>query len=42
MILDGWGIGTDPKVSAIEAAKTPFMDSMVEKYANSTLEASGL
>ena len=42
MILDGWGIGTDPKVSAIEAANTPFMDSMMEKYANSTLEASGL
>lgn len=42
MILDGWGIGTDPKVSAIEKANTPFMDSMNEKYAHSTLEASGL
>ncbi len=42
MILDGWGIGTDPKVSAIEAANTPFMDSMLKKYANSKLEASGL
>ncbi|NJM93290.1 MAG: 2,3-bisphosphoglycerate-independent phosphoglycerate mutase [Cytophagales bacterium] len=42
MILDGWGLGTDPKVSAIEAAQTPFMDSLNEHYAHSKLEASGL
>ncbi len=42
MILDGWGLGTNPEVSAIKAAKTPFIDSMYTKYANSTLEASGL
>ncbi len=42
MILDGWGLGTDPKVSAIAHAKTPFMDSLVGKYAASKLEASGL
>ncbi len=41
MILDGWGIGTNPQVSAIEKANTPFMDSMLEKYSNSRLEASG-
>ena len=42
MILDGWGIGTKPEVSAIEAAKTPFMDSLYTKYPHSKLEASGL
>lgn len=42
MILDGWGIGTNPEVSAINSAQTPFVDAMYSKYANSTLEASGL
>lgn len=42
MILDGWGIGTNPEVSAIKKAKTPFIDSCYEKYAHSKLEASGL
>ena len=41
MILDGWGIATNPKVSAIDAAKTPFIDSLYMKYAHSKLEASG-
>lgn len=42
MILDGWGIATNPAVSAIDKAKTPFIDSLYEKYPHSTLEASGL
>ena len=42
MILDGWGLGTDPSVSAIAKANTPFMDSLFPKYPNSKLEASGL
>lgn len=42
IILDGWGIATDKSVSAVDKAKTPFMDSLYGKYANSTLEASGL
>lgn len=42
MILDGWGLGTNPAVSAIAKAKTPFMDSMYEKFPHSKLEASGL
>lgn len=41
MILDGWGIATDPKVSAIDRAQTPFIDSLYEKYAHSKLQASG-
>ena len=42
MILDGWGLGTNPEVSAIAAANTPFVDSLYNKYPNSKLEASGL
>ncbi|MDY3548555.1 2,3-bisphosphoglycerate-independent phosphoglycerate mutase [Riemerella anatipestifer] len=41
-ILDGWGLGTDDKVSAIAQAHTPFMDSCYSKFPNTTLEASGL
>lgn len=42
MILDGWGIATNPAVSAVDKAKTPFMDKVLKKYANSKLEASSL
>lgn len=42
MILDGWGIGKDPKVSAIARANTPFINSLYGKYQHSKLEASGL
>ncbi|MEQ8338951.1 MAG: 2,3-bisphosphoglycerate-independent phosphoglycerate mutase [Cyclobacteriaceae bacterium] len=42
IILDGWGIATNKDVSAIDKAKTPFVDGLYSKYPNSTLEASGL
>jgi 2,3-bisphosphoglycerate-independent phosphoglycerate mutase len=42
MILDGWGIAVNKKVSAIDHAKTPFINSLYPTYANSKLEASGL
>jgi len=42
MILDGWGIATNKAVSAIDKARTPFVDSLYKKYAHSKLEASGL
>lgn len=42
MILDGWGISTNPEVSAIDQANTPFIDSLYDQYAHSKLEASGL
>ena len=42
MILDGWGIARNPKVSAIDAAKTPYINSLYQKYPHSKLEASGL
>ena len=42
MILDGWGIATNKAVSAIDQAKTPFVNSLYSKYPHSKLEASGL
>ncbi|MRI01460.1 2,3-bisphosphoglycerate-independent phosphoglycerate mutase [Kriegella sp. EG-1] len=42
MILDGWGMSPDPKVSAIDNADTPFIDSLYTKYANATLRTDGL
>lgn len=42
MILDGWGIAKNTKVSAIDHARTPYINSLYEKYPNSKLEASGL
>ncbi|CAH0182201.1 2,3-bisphosphoglycerate-independent phosphoglycerate mutase [Chryseobacterium sp. Bi04] len=41
-ILDGWGLGTNPNVSAIDKANTPFIDSCYQKFPHTTLEASGL
>ena len=41
MILDGWGIATNPEVSAIHKANTPFVDSIMSQYPTSTLQASG-
>jgi 2,3-bisphosphoglycerate-independent phosphoglycerate mutase len=42
MILDGWGIATNPKVSAVDHANTPYFDSLMQKYKHCRLEASGL
>jgi 2,3-bisphosphoglycerate-independent phosphoglycerate mutase len=42
IILDGWGIATNPEVSAIDLANTPFIDSLYQKYPYSYLKASGL
>ncbi|SDB53831.1 phosphoglycerate mutase [Flavobacteriaceae bacterium MAR_2010_188] len=42
MILDGWGFGPDPKVSAIDNADTPFIDSLYKKYPNASLRTDGL
>lgn len=41
IILDGWGLGKDPNVDAISLAETPFYDSILEKYAHSTLVTYG-
>ena len=42
VILDGWGLATDPKRSAIDQAKTPFIDSLYKKYPHSKLVTFGL
>jgi len=42
IILDGWGYGRNDKSNAIVAANTPFFDSMIARYPNSKLEASGI
>ncbi len=41
MILDGWGITQDPKVSAIYNAETSYIDSLYNKYANASLRTDG-
>ncbi len=41
LILDGWGYGRKDKSDAAYAANTPFFDSILQKYPNSKLEASG-
>ena len=42
MILDGWGTSPDPKVSAIDNAQTPYIDSLYKKYPNAALRTDGL
>ena len=42
MILDGWGITQDPKVSAISKANTPFIDSLFKDYPNAQLLTHGM
>src|SRR3954466_5659051 len=42
MILDGWGIAKNKNVSAIDHAKTPYINSLYKKYPHGNLEASGL
>ncbi|WP_282030684.1 2,3-bisphosphoglycerate-independent phosphoglycerate mutase [Winogradskyella eximia] len=42
MILDGWGKSPDPKVSAIDNAQIPFIDSLYTKYPNASLRTDGL
>lgn len=42
IILDGWGETQDPKVSAIDQAKTPYFDSLINNYPNASLRTDGL
>jgi len=41
MILDGWGNSPDPKVSAVDQAKTPYIDSLYQDYEYSSLRTDG-
>ncbi|WP_276165710.1 2,3-bisphosphoglycerate-independent phosphoglycerate mutase [Zobellia alginiliquefaciens] len=42
MILDGWGKSPNPKVSAIDNANTPFVDSLYKDYPNANLLTDGM
>ena len=42
MILDGWGMSPDPKVSAIDNAQTPYIDALYKQYPNASLRTDGL
>ena len=41
MILDGWGFAPDPKVSAVDLAKTPFIDTLYKNYPSAKLTTFG-
>ena len=41
LILDGYGIAEDPSVSAIDAARKPFLDDLFARHPHGTLDASG-
>ena len=41
IIRDGWGRNESPEGNAVMAAKTPFVDSLLEKYPWTLLDASG-
>ncbi len=41
IILDGWGHGQNPEVSAIAQANTPFVDSLYKNYPNAELITYG-
>jgi 2,3-bisphosphoglycerate-independent phosphoglycerate mutase len=42
MILDGWGKSPDPRVSAIDNANVPFINSLYTKYPSAQLRTDGL
>lgn len=42
MILDGWGKSPDPKVSAVDQANTPFIDSLYQRYPSAELLTDGM
>lgn len=41
MILDGWGVTQDPKVSAVFNAQTSYIDGLYDQYPNATLRTDG-
>ena len=42
IVLDGWGRADNPEVSAIDKARTPFVDSLYKKYPQTWIKTSGL
>jgi len=41
IILDGWGLNPNPSVSAIEAADTPYFDTLWNNHPHATLVTYG-
>mgnify|MGYP006318242743 CR=1 FL=1 len=41
VVLDGWGLGPAGRGNAIAHARTPFFDSLRERFPHTKLEASG-
>ena len=42
MILDGWGKAPNPEVSAVDLARTPFIDSLYENFSHNDLYTDGM
>lgn len=42
MILDGWGKAPNPEVSAVDQAKTPFIDSLYKNFSHNDLFTDGM
>ena len=42
MILDGWGKAPNPEVSAVDRAKTPFIDSLYQNFSHNDLFTDGM
>ena len=42
MILDGWGKAPNPKVSAVDLARTPFIDSLYKNFSHNDLYTDGM
>nr|WP_225974460.1 2,3-bisphosphoglycerate-independent phosphoglycerate mutase [Arachidicoccus ginsenosidivorans] len=41
LIMDGWGLGKSKQIDAIQAANTPFVDALYDKYPHTTLVTYG-
>ncbi|OFY64595.1 MAG: phosphoglycerate mutase (2,3-diphosphoglycerate-independent) [Bacteroidetes bacterium RIFCSPLOWO2_02_FULL_36_8] len=41
LIWDGWGIGSNPEISAVHKAQKPYIDYLFSTYPHSKLQASG-
>src|SRR5881275_709330 len=41
IIMDGWGLGKVKSADAIQAAHTPFVSSLYQKYPHTTLTTCG-
>lgn len=41
LILDGWGVTQNPKISAVHQANTPYFDQLLKEYPHSELRTDG-